>query len=89
MANTQQTWQEWLLAGSSESAQQEKVLEYVVHRIKEGASLDEVVGEPYVRRNCSRSEIEEVTVDPRVIHAARERLESAFGSGEFDPPAHL
>ncbi len=88
VANAQRTWQEWLLAGSLESVQREKVIEYVVHRIKEGARLEDVVGEPYVRRNCSRPEIDELAVDPRLVHAAREQLESAFGSGGLDPSAH-
>ena len=41
--------------------------------------------EPYVRRNCSRGEIEEILSNPELVHACRERMERAFRSGELDP----
>jgi hypothetical protein len=69
----------------SRAEREEKVLRYIIHRINEGAALPEVLEEPYVRRNCSESEVNELESGPELIRAARERLEQAFGSGELDP----
>jgi hypothetical protein len=88
MAKTGQTWKEWLFIGSHRPAREEKVLEYIVHRIDGGARLEEVVNEPYVRRNCSQYGIEKLVMDSEIVKAARERLESAFESGELDPGRH-
>jgi hypothetical protein len=38
-----------------------------------------------VRRNCSQLEIEEILVDPELVHAARGHMEETFQSGELDP----
>jgi hypothetical protein len=64
---------------------EEKVLRYVIHRTNEGAPLHDVVGEDYVRRNCSQAEIEKIVQDPELVHACREHLWRTFGSGELDP----
>src|SRR5918998_6866251 len=64
---------------------EEKVLRYVIHRASEGASLHDVVGEDYVRRNCSQAEIEKIVQDPELVHACRKHLWRTFGSGELDP----
>lgn len=80
---------ERLLVGTGDfpgSERERKVLDYVVYRIREGANLHEVLQEDYVRRNCSQAEIDRlVGGSPELAHAARERLERAFGSGELDP----
>ena len=74
------------LFGASEHALKgDKVREYVIHRIKAGAHLDNVIEETYVQRNCTRSEINEIVRDPRLVHAARESMEHTFDSGELDP----
>ena len=44
-------------ATSSLNQRQEKVLRYIVGRMKEGAPMQEVLDEEYVRRNTSRSEL--------------------------------
>jgi len=64
---------------------EEKVLRYVIHRTNEGAPLHDVVGEGYVRRNCSQAEIEKIIQDPELVQACREHLWQAFRSGELDP----
>src|ERR671911_947730 len=64
---------------------EEKVLRYVIHRTNEGAPLHDVVGEDYVRRNCSQAEIEKIVQDPELVHACREHLWRTFESGELDP----
>ena len=68
-----------------EAQRKEKVLRYIVHRLKSEASLREVLQEEYVRRNCSQPEIEEILIDPELVHAARVHMEETFESGELDP----
>jgi hypothetical protein len=67
---------------------EEKVLRYVDHRMDEEAHLHDVLLESYVRRNCTQQEVDEITRNPELVHACRERLERAFGSGELDPRTH-
>ena len=66
---------------------EEKVLAYVAHRLEDGASLEEAVGEDYVRRNLSPAEVDEVTNDPELLRSVRERMESTFSSGRLEPRA--
>jgi hypothetical protein len=44
---------------------EEKVLRYINHRIDADVALRDVLQEPYVRRNCSQDEIEEILRKPR------------------------
>lgn len=74
-----------LFGGSGRSIRQDKVLQYIVHRMNEGANLQDVVEEEYVRRNASRNEIDQTLSDPEVIEAARERMQKDFSSGDLDP----
>jgi hypothetical protein len=67
------------------SEREERVAEYIIHRLGEGAHLGDVVQEEYVRRNASTLEIEEICSDPRLVEAAREHMERDFGSEELDP----
>ena len=77
-----------LFGGSYHTSKTDKVREYVIHRIEAGSHLDDVVGEPYVQRNCNRAEINEIVRDPRLVHAARDSMERTFSSGELDPAAN-
>ncbi len=61
------------------------VLQYIIHRLKAGASLREALEEEYVRHNCSQIEIEEILDNPELVHAARAHVEEDFESGELDP----
>ena len=85
MTREKRMFWEMLFSGSPHKGREEKVLLYVIHRIKEGASLQEAMHEDYVRRNLTESEIGEVICNPELVHAARERLEQAFGSEELRP----
>ncbi len=67
------------------SAREERVIEYIVHRLREGASLQEILGEEYVRRNASPAEVDEICSNPRLVEASRERMEQDFGSEDLDP----
>lgn len=85
MTERQSLWQRLFGGGrtSSLSQRQEKVLQYIIGRINEGASLQEVLQEEYVRRNCSQAEVDEIIRNPELIGAAREQLGEAFRSDEF------
>jgi hypothetical protein len=63
-----------LFGGSRAWSRRDKVLEYVVHRVDDGAPLREVIHEEYVRRMATQSEIERVLADPKVLQGARERM---------------
>ena len=87
MSERRSLWQRLFGGGGSTSLsqRQEKVLQYIVGRMNEGAPLPEVLEEEYVRRNCSRSEIEQIVSSPELIGAAREQLGESFRSDEFKP----
>ena len=87
MAEQGSFW-ETLMVGTGEGPEAErkqKVLRYVIHRLKGGTSLRGVLQEEYVRRNCGPLEIEEILVDPELVHAAKGHMEETFHSGELDP----
>lgn len=67
------------------SEREERVVEYVIYRIGEGAHLRDVLGEEYVRRNASPDEVEQILDNPRLIETAHERLRDDFSSGKLDP----
>lgn len=67
------------------SQREQRVAEYIIHRLGDGAHLGDVVQDEYVRRNVSPAEIEEICADPRLIEAAHEYLKQDFDSGELDP----
>ena len=69
-------WDRW--------AREQRVLEYVVHRINQGVDLVDVVGEEYVRRNASGREIDDILSNPRIVEAARENMQEAFRSGKLN-----
>jgi hypothetical protein len=65
-----------------------KVIEYIIHRIGEGAHLRDVLGEEYVRRNASRAEIDDILQNPRLIESAHEQMRDDFTSGRLAPNPH-
>jgi hypothetical protein len=73
-----------LFSGSYRSVREERVIEYIIHRINDGARLRNILGEEYVRRNASPDEIEEILARPELVSAARESLAETFESGELD-----
>ena len=82
---TRESLFERFFGGSQRAWREDKVLQYIVHRINEGADFREVLQEPYVHRTCSQGEIDRIVRDPELVHACREHLEREFGSGELDP----
>jgi hypothetical protein len=85
MAKARSLWGQLFLSSPAQVEHEEKVLRYIIHRIDEDADLHEVLHEPYVRRNCSQAEIEEIMRSADLVHACREHLERTFRSGELDP----
>ena len=83
--NEQRSFWDRLFRTHQPTEREQKVAEYIIHRLGEGAHLGDVVEEEYVRRNASPLEIEEICSDPRLIEAAREYLNRDFESGELDP----
>jgi hypothetical protein len=68
---------------SSLSQRQKSVLQFIISRIDGNVPLQQVLQEDFVRRNCSRAEVEQIISSPEFIKAARERLGDSFRSDEF------
>jgi hypothetical protein len=76
---------EGIFGGSYRSGREAKVLEYVIHRIGDGAHLKDVVQEEYVRRLTSPEEVEQILDNPRLIEDARKALGEDFSSSKPGP----
>lgn len=74
-----------LMFGDEHSESEEKVLEYVTHRLKDGALLKDVLQEEYVVRNSTQAERDKIRQDPQLGQEAREGLEQYFESDELEP----
>ncbi len=88
MAKARSLWGQLFQSSPAQVEHEEKVLRYVIHRINQDVHLHQVLGEPYVRSNCSQVEIDEIASSADLVHAAREHLEQTFRSGELDPDQH-
>ena len=62
-----------------------KVIEYIRHRVGDGAHLRDVLQEEYVRRHASPAELDDLLDDPRLVEAAHQEMLKEFASGELDP----
>lgn len=85
MAEKKRSFWDKLFGTNNRSGRQDKVLEYVIHRIEDGANLREVLQEEYVRRNATTEEVQGILENPRLIEAAGEQLREDFSSGKLDP----
>ncbi len=85
MTEKKRSFWDRLFGTAQRSGRQEKVLEYIIHRIEDGANLREVLQEEYVRRNATPDEVRSILEDPRLIEAAGEQLREDFSSGKLDP----
>jgi hypothetical protein len=81
----QKTFWDRLFRLDYHSAREERVVEYIIHRLGEGASLQDILREEYVRRNATPVEVDEICSRPELVQAARERMKQDFSSGEIDP----
>jgi hypothetical protein len=73
------------LFSEQQSAREQRVIEYIIHRLGEGAGLQNIVQEEYVRRNASPAEVDEICSNPKLVEAARERMQEDFSSEDLDP----
>ncbi len=85
MAERKRSFWDRLFGTNNRSGRQDKVLEYVIHRVQDGANLREVLQEEYVRRNATTEEVQRILENPRLIEAAGEQLREDFSSGKLDP----
>jgi hypothetical protein len=60
------------------SEREELVLEYIIHCLGDMVPLEEIVQEQYVRRKASPEEIEDILDNPRLVEAARKKMEEDF-----------
>jgi hypothetical protein len=67
-----------------QSEREQRVIEYICHRIGDGAHLRDIVQEEYVRRNASPDEVQEILENPRLVEVAHEEMRKDF-SGELEP----
>ena len=81
----QRSFWDRLISIEYHSAREEKLIEYIAHRLHDGVSLQDILQEEYVRRNASPVEIEEICSKPELIQTARERMEQDFRSEELNP----
>ena len=79
----EQAWARIFGDGPRRPARIERVVEYVVHRLGQGARLEEAIQDEYVRRQTSPHEVGLVVSDPRIVEAARGRMHQEFGSKEL------
>ena len=79
----EQAWARIFGDGSRRPARIERVVEYVVHRLGQGARLEEAIQDEYVRRQTSPHEVGLAVSDPRIVEAARGRMHQEFGSKEL------
>ena len=85
MSEQIQSFWDKLFGSSYDNEGEQKVRQYIVHRVGEGAHLRDVLQEEYVQRNASEDEIEEIVDDPALIEATHEQLRNDFCSKKLDP----
>jgi hypothetical protein len=67
-----------MVLGPYPSKREELVLEYVIYRLSDGARLEDIVREQYVRRHASPDEVKDILDNPELVEAARRKLEEDF-----------
>jgi hypothetical protein len=85
LVKKKQSLRELLLSGRASTEREKKVLEYICHRVGDGAHFREVVQEEYVRRNASPEEVQDLLDNPRLIETAHEKMRADFSSGHLAP----
>jgi hypothetical protein len=78
MVEERQSFWDRIFSLTYRSDREEKILEYVIHRLTEGAVLEDIAQEPYVRRHASPEEVEDLLDNPTLVEAIREKMERDF-----------
>ena len=68
-----------------QNEREKKVIEYICHRIADGAHLRDMVQEEYVRRNASPVEVQQILEHPRLIEIAHQAMRDDFSSEALQP----
>jgi hypothetical protein len=76
---------EKLLSSEGQSEREDKVLEYISHRLRNGANLKETLQEEYVLRNTAQDERDRIIRNPKVVQQSRAGLNQYFDSEELIP----
>jgi hypothetical protein len=86
LANEEQSlWEKIFGTHPHQNEREQKVTEYICHRIGDRAHLRDIVREEYVRRNASPVEIQEILESPRLIETAHEEMCKDFSSEALAP----
>ena len=67
-----------MVLGPYPSNREDLVLEYVIHRLGDGANLEGIVREQYVRRHASSDEVLDILDNPELVEEARKKMEEDF-----------
>jgi hypothetical protein len=67
-----------MVLGPYSSGREDLVLEYVIHRLGDGANLEDILREQYVRRHASPDEVQDILDNPELVEAARKKMEEDF-----------
>ena len=78
MPEKEQSFWDRIFSLTYNSEREELVLEYIIHRLGDMVPLEEIVKEQYVRRKASPEEIEDILENPRLVEAARKKMEDDF-----------
>ena len=85
MAEERRSFWEVLVGNQKGTERERKVLDYVCHRVGDGAHLRDVFQEEYVRRNAAPDEVQQILENPRLIETAHVKMRHDFSSGRLDP----
>jgi len=78
MPEKRESFWDRIFSSTHNSEREELVLEYITHRLGDMVPLEEIVQEQYVRRKASAEEIEDILDNPRLLEAARKKMEEDF-----------
>ena len=67
-----------MVLGPYPSNREDLVLEYVIHRLGDGAHLEDIAREQYVRRHASSDEVLDILDNPELVEEARKKMEEDF-----------
>ena len=86
MAKEEQSlWEKIFGTHPHENEREKLVIEYIRHRIADGAHLRDIVQEEYVRRNASPVEVQEILETPRLIEVAHQAMRERLLSEALKP----
>ena len=83
--DNQSVWNKLFGSHYKDKEQQQRVREYIVHRIGKGVHLRDVLQEEYVQRNTSPAQIDDILQDPALLEATQTQLREYFSSESLAP----